>query len=117
MADGFIPGDYKKLNDIGTKDPEGYTYNENYKSLNESDNETEIGQDTDCESESESEYTRYDYASSAKDDDSGIDTDSETNDTRKEKKLTLPFKFDKKQQNKIENIKILQEEDDFTSED
>ena len=117
MANGFIPGDYKKLNDIGTKDPEGYTFNENYKNLNESDNETEIGQDHDSESESESEYTKYDYASSAKDDDSGIDTDNETNDTLKEKKLTYSFKFNKKQQNKIENIKILQEENDFTSED
>ena len=120
MVDGFVPGEYKNLKDIGLKDPDGFSIDTLGKGINENEFENEHEDesidhnDSDEESETESEYN---YASSSKDEESETDIDSET-EPRKTMKNILPARFNtKKHQKKLTNVKILQEEEDFTSEE
>ncbi len=118
MVDGFVSGEYKNLKDIGLKDPDGFSIDTLGKGINENEfenkDETTDHIDSDEEHDSESEYN---YASSSKDEESGTDTDSET-EPRKSMNNILPARFNtKKPHKKLTNVKILQEEEDFTSED
>lgn len=115
MVDGFVSGDYKKFNEIGVKDPEGFAFNSG-KQITEGEFNTDDDIDNDSEPDSESEYTKLDYASSAKDEDSGQDTDTE-NELHNTSNTREFLQLKRKLPNKFENVKILQEEDDFTSED
>ena len=118
MVDGFVPGEYKNLKDIGLKDPDGFSIDTLGKGINENEfeNENESTDHIDSEEEHDSE-SEYNYASSSKDEESGTDTDNET-ESRKPMSTILPTRFNtKKPQKKLMNVKILQEEEDFISED
>ena len=120
MVDGFVPGEYKNLKNIGLKDPDGFSIDTLGKGINENEFENENEDESTVHIDSEEEHdsdSEYNYASSSKDEESGTDTDNET-EPRKIMGNIFPARFNtKKPQKKLTNVKILQEEEDFTSED
>lgn len=114
MTEGFIPGDYKNFDEIGVKEPDGFTLNSGKKYIEGGFN-TDDDIDNESEPDSESEYAKIDYDSSVKDEDSEHDTDTETEVQKNNSNIFLQLK--RNSPKKIENVKILQEEDDFASED